>query len=127
MEQRKTSTCFRPGLMSDRSIKEKSACHSHRAFVEVSQRSAAGGSPEHPYMGINSSQPPGDLGTADPAYPATIMMFANFTGPIMVLMIAVTMAPLAHRCSPQNRRALPEMFRSKAHIRNIKLLKAHDL
>jgi hypothetical protein len=31
------------------------------------------------------------------------MMFATFTGTIKVLMITVTMAPIAHRCSPQNR------------------------
>jgi hypothetical protein len=54
-------------------------------------------------MGINSSQPPGGLGTADPAYPANIMMFATFTGPIMVLMITVTIARLAYRCFPQYR------------------------
>jgi hypothetical protein len=58
MDKRKAGFRLVLGLKSDRSIKEKSACHSHRAFFEVSQRSAAGGSPEHLYMGINSLQPP---------------------------------------------------------------------
>jgi hypothetical protein len=41
-------------------------------------------------MGINSLQPPEDPRSADPVCPATFTMFTTFTGPIMMLMIAVT-------------------------------------
>jgi hypothetical protein len=45
------------------------------------------------YMGINSSQPPGDLSTADPACPSMLTMFTTFTGRIVMLAIGVVKMP----------------------------------